>query len=189
MTRKRSRPIQKSNKKSKKKEIIIGIILIFIIIISISIAGIYANQPKKSNDETWGNAPDFTLLTIDGETFTLSDNYGKIILIDLMAAWCTWCLPQMEELEAVSEEKGNEIVIISVGVDQRESFNDIQDTFGEYTDKWTFVLDNNDENVATNYDVNGIPRLVFINKEGDIAFSHEGLMGKNDIISEIDKIK
>lgn len=188
MTRKRSRPIQKSNKKSKKKEIIIGMILVFVII-SISIAGIYANQPKKSNDKIWGNAPDFTLSTIDDETFTLSDNYGKIILIDLMAAWCTWCLPQMEELDAVSEEKGNEIVIISVGVDQRESFNDIQDTFGKYTDKWTFVLDNNDENVATNYDVNGIPRLVFINKEGDVAFSHEGLISKEDIINEINNIK
>ncbi len=188
MTRKRSRPIQKSNKKSKKKEIIIGIILVFIII-SISIAGIYASQPKKSNDEIWGNAPDFTLSTIDGETFTLSDNYGKIILIDLMAGWCSWCLPQMEELEAVLEEKGNEIVIISVGVDQRESFNDIQNTFGEYTDKWTFVLDNNDENVATKYDVNGIPRLVFINKEGNVAFSHEGLMSKEDIINEINNIK
>ena len=165
----------------KKEKVSVGILLILTVA--------FLSGCSESNDQAWGSAPDFTLSKIDGGTFTLSDNSGKIILIDLMAAWCYWCLPQMEELRAVSEEKGNEIIIISVGVDKSETFEDLQQKFGDYTDKWIFLLDNYDEDVASKYEVNGIPRLVFIDKKGDIAFSHEGLMDKNDIISEIDKIK
>ena len=51
------------------------------------------------------------------------------------------------------------------------------------------MLMTTDEDVALKYNVNAIPRLVFIDKKGDIAFSHEGLMSKERIIEEIEKIE
>ena len=141
----------------------------------------------ESSTDTWGDAPDFTLKTIDGETFTLSDHLGKVIIIDLMAAWCYWCLPQMAELEAVLEEKGDEILIVSVDVDKTETGEDIIDKFSDYVDKWTFVMDSYEEDVNNKYQVSGIPKLVIIDKEGNIYYSEAGLTSKEKLIEEINK--
>jgi len=119
-------------------------------------------MPQEPSAKSWGDAPDFTLTTINDETFTLSDHFGKVIVIDLMDAWCHWCKPQMDELDSVLEEKGDEIVIVSVDVDKSETNNDVMNTFGGHVEKWTFVLDNYTEEVSSKYKVTGIPKLVIL---------------------------
>ena len=156
------------------------LIIFSIILFSIILTGCF-----ESSNDIWGSAPDFTLNTIDGETFTLSDHFGKVIIIDLMAAWCYWCVPQMEELEAVLEEKGDEIVIVSVDVDKTETSDDVINKFGDYVDKWTFVMDSYKEDVNSRYQVSGIPKLVIIDKEGNIYYSEAGLTSKEKLIEEI----
>ena len=141
----------------------------------------------ESSNGMCGNAPDFTLTTIYGETFTLSDHFGKVIVIDLMAAWCYWCKPQLDELEAVLEEKGDEIVIVSVDIEKSETSDDVINTFGDYVDKWTFVMDNFEENVGNKYKVEGIPKLVIIDRKGNIYYSESGLASKEKLIEEINK--
>lgn len=140
-----------------------------------------------SSTTEWGNAPDFTLLTIDGETFTLSDNFGKVIIIDLMAGWCYWCKPQMAELEKIQEEKGNEIVIISIDVEKSETSEDVINAFGDYVDKWTFLMDVHEEDVSSKYNVYGIPKLVIVDINGDISYVNEGLTNKETLLQEINK--
>ena len=165
--------------------------LTILIMLSLSLlSGCFDSSDDSSNGSVngvWGNAPDFTLPTLDGETFTLSDHLGKVILIDLMAAWCYWCKPQMDELEAVLEEKGDEIVIVSVGITKSETSDDLRNTFGDYANKWTFVLDTYEEDVGSKYQVTAIPKLVIIDKQGNIYYSEAGLTSKEDLIELINQ--
>ena len=176
-------------KKSKKKNSKIFIILSAFIII-VATAGIYATtllneSTEKSSEITWGDAPDFTLQTLDGETFTLSDHLGKVIVIDFMTSWCTWCKPQMDELVDVLYEKQGDIFIVSVDVELGETRNDLEGPFGDYLDKWTFVMDNYEENVGGRYQVSSIPQTLIIDKTGNIFYVHSGLTSKEKIIEEI----
>ena len=83
-----------------------GIVLIFFIIIVIfgGIYVYYVSQESSPSEEVWGDAPDFTLKTIEGDDFTLSEHIGKVIVLDFMTSWCGWCIPQMGELEKVLKE-------------------------------------------------------------------------------------
>ena len=36
-------------------------------------------------------APDFTLPMIDGSTFTLSEQRGKVVMLQFTASWCGIC--------------------------------------------------------------------------------------------------
>ena len=81
-----------------------------------------------------GAAPDFSLETINDETFTLSDNLGKTVIIDLMAVRCPPCKTQMPELQELNMEKGDSIIIISIDVDGIYGMEDEEDVINAFSD-------------------------------------------------------
>jgi len=80
-------------------------------------------------------APDFTLETLYGNQFRLSEYRGTPVILDLMAVRCPPCEQQMPELQKVKKELGNDVVILSIDVDGAsgyESAQDVKDAFGTY---------------------------------------------------------
>ncbi len=80
-------------------------------------------------------APDFTLETLFGNQFKLSNYRGTPVILDLMAVRCPPCEQQMPELQKVKKELGNDVVILSIDVDGAggyESAQDVKDAFGTY---------------------------------------------------------
>ncbi len=50
------------------------------------------NDPNQRNPIPNGNpAPDFSLPGTDGKTYTLSQNLGKVVMLEFMAPWCPHC--------------------------------------------------------------------------------------------------
>jgi thiol-disulfide isomerase/thioredoxin len=78
-------------------------------------------------------APDFTLIDLDGNIFTLSDKTGQIVLLDFMATWCGPCQAAMPDLVKLYEEFGDKVVMISISVDP--SF-DTDEVLSGWRDQW-----------------------------------------------------
>lgn len=153
-------------------------ILIFCIISFSLLAGCMQQKPA-------GNAPDFTLKTFNGNTFTLSNHIGKVVVIDFMATWCGYCKWQMDELTKVKNEIDNNIVIISIDADVDESEEEVRGTFGDYVDKWIFAMDTSEENVAGKYQVSGLPKIIIVDVKGDVFYSSAGVTYSNILIDKI----
>lgn len=95
----------------------------------------YIDAINSGTIDALESAPDFTLTTFNDQEFKLSENKGKIIILDLMAVRCPPCHDQMPELQAVKEELGDDIIILSIDVDGAygmETEQDVVDTFKEY---------------------------------------------------------
>ncbi|MBS3778733.1 MAG: redoxin family protein [Candidatus Thermoplasmatota archaeon] len=93
----------------------------------------YVEAALNGTAENLGKAPDFTVTTFNDESFKLSDQQGKVILLDIMGVGCPPCEMQMPELQKIKLEKGKDITILSVDVYYSgETKQEVIDTYGEY---------------------------------------------------------
>jgi len=130
---------------------------------------------------TWGNAPDFTLPDLNGNSFTLSNLLGKFVVLAFVTTRCPYCLMEMEELEKVRNETGEDVAVVSIVIG--DTVRNIENVYGTYVDKWIFLIDN--KGVYSSYQVMGVPKIVIINQKGNIIYSNSGLTDYNFIMSKI----
>jgi thiol-disulfide isomerase/thioredoxin len=66
-------------------------------------------------------APDFELKTTQGETFKLSENIGrKVIVINFFATWCEPCREEMPELnQYYNEHKNDNFILLAIDADEK----------------------------------------------------------------------
>lgn len=52
-----------------------------------------------------------------GQSFSINDLKGKVVLVETMAIWCTTCLRQQGEVKALHEQLGARDDFVSIGLD------------------------------------------------------------------------
>lgn len=116
-------------------------------------------------------APDFTLPTLDGSTFTLSAQQGKPTIIFFMAYWCGTCIPEAQALSRLNQEYGEDISIIAIDVDP-SSTADLLNSFKEASGNGEYVwaLDIN-EDVFYSYQVRSLDTTYILDENGHIVYS------------------
>jgi thiol-disulfide isomerase/thioredoxin len=116
-------------------------------------------------------APDWTLLSAQGETVQLSEEIQEQPVVLLFwATWCPYCKALMPHLHSLRLEHGDEIKILAVNF--REDGNPVEfikDAGYDFT-----VLPNGDE-VAAAYNVYGTPGLIIVDQEQIIRFDLRSL--------------
>src|SRR5262249_4039286 len=131
------------------------------------------------------DAPDFTLTDLDGHLFNLKSQRGKAVLMEFWASWCGPCrleMPIVEKLHRDFRHKG----LIVVGINDedpevaQEFLQDKEFTFSMLVDK--------DGEVADQYEVDAIPTLVLINREGKIVHREVGLGSERPLLESLKKM-
>jgi peroxiredoxin len=132
-------------------------------------------------------APDFSVTGTDGEKFTLSENYGKVIVLDLMSTTCPACISEMKHLKELYQRYSPEDVsIVTIDIQKSDSNSELRTFKTEYGDNWTFARDTDD--VANKYNVNYTPTTVIIDKEGIIRYYGTGALSEQKLVEEIEKL-
>lgn len=123
------------------------------------------------------DAPLFDLPIYDSdETFHLEDYDGKVILLDFWATWCFPCKRQVPALRSINGRYGGDDFVI-IGVNTDEETPAREHKIYEYLEAGHLnvltTLDNNRTQVL--YDVQTIPTMILIGKDGKIKRVFRGL--------------
>lgn len=116
--------------------------------------------------ETGEQYRDFTAALVDGSSFTLSEQKGKVVLLNFWATWCGPCVGELPAFPRLIEDYGDQLSLIAVNC--RED----ADTVRAFLDKngYTFpVALDEDGTVSALYPTDGIPYTVVIGPDGTIA--------------------
>lgn len=116
-------------------------------------------------------APDFTLPMTDGSTFTLSEQRGKVVMLQFTAGWCGVCRKEMPHIESDiwQPNKDNKDFVL-VGIDREETLEDILPFIQEVGTTYPIAMDTNAD-VFAQYALreSGITRNVLIDRDGRIV--------------------
>lgn len=121
-----------------------------------------------------GLAPDFAFTDIaDGATRHLSDYVGQVVVVDLMATWCGPCAAAMPGLADIRADYEGAVEVLSIGVDNAETEQELADFRDEHKADWVFGFEEG-ETASAAYGTGWIPTMVVVDAKGGLLFRSIG---------------
>jgi len=181
---KREREPKKNKGWSRNKSLAVVFFVSLVLVV-----GVYAawqnTQPASNNKQL---APLFTLTDLDGNTVSLEDLRGKVVVLDFFATFCEPCKVEMAHLAQINENyASSEVVVMSIG-HSSDSGSGLRQFREDYNMTWTVVHDTSAEKVFDKYNVGPIPTLVIIDEDGYVHYRVEGTTSASTLSREIDKL-
>lgn len=99
-----------------------------------------------SSTENMGEAPQWFGVELtdvnSGETYTISDLKGKVVLVETMAIWCSNCLRQQKEVMALHEMLGvnEDLISIALDIDPNEDDDALKEYAASKGFDWVYTV-------------------------------------------------
>ena len=120
----------------------------------------------------------FQLVNLDGEYESLSDFKDKRLFINIWATWCGPCKAELPEIEALSNNR-DDIIVIGI-----EAGGADLDEIKEFTDKngltYKILVDNTGEFINW-LGVQAFPTTIIVDEHGEIVNARVGSMSYQDM--------
>lgn len=136
-----------------------------------------------TNTKTNDSAPEFTLKLTDGKDIKLSDNKGKVVIIDFWATWCPPCRRGIPDLVDIQKKYSKDIVVIGISLDT-ETIDDVVPFMKKFGINYP-VAYGTAEVVKAFGNIEAIPTSFIVDKTGQIVDKHIGLVDKSVYINKI----
>jgi cytochrome c-type biogenesis protein len=125
-------------------------------------------------------APAYQARTLDGDSVTLAELRGEVVLLNVWATWCVPCRQEIPELQALYEEHADRgLRVVGVTVDSRSAEEQVQrfiQDFGMTYEVWV----DPDQTAVSTFEAIGVPLTVLVDRDGRIVWRHLGAFQRGD---------
>ena len=129
-------------------------------------------------------APDFTLSDPDGQSVSLSQFKGKVVLMDFWASWCGPCIADLETLRKIKEQMAAQpVVFLNVSLDENEGA--WKRAIAKHQIQGVHVR--SDGQVTQAYNVSVIPRYYLVDPQGLIVEDRLRVFDVDEVVAKIEK--
>lgn len=134
-------------------------------------------------------AKDFTVVNGMGNETSLSDNFGKPIVVNFWATWCGPCVSELPYFNNLYEKYKGQVTFMMVNMTDgyQETMEDVKKFMHE--NSYTFpVFYDTSYSASSAYSVSSIPMSLFIEADGTIENTHLGAMSEEVLENYIEDL-
>jgi peroxiredoxin len=132
-------------------------------------------------------APEFELVSTEGETIRLSDFQGQPVILNFWATWCGPCRAEFPEFQKAAVDNADRLVIIGINNTAADQPDLIPGFLEEFGVTFPIVLDEDGQTIKS-YRILGLPTTIFIDSAGIINEVFTGPLNKAYIESKISEL-
>lgn len=174
----------------KPRKIRLGQVVILVLVLAL--LGLVAFQMRRNGPLAAGPvgqgqaAPDFTLTTFAGETYTLSELRGQVVVINFWASWCIPCEQEAFELENTWRHYKDQGVVF-IGVD----YVDTETEALAFIRRFDITYPNGADlgtRISQAYRIRGVPETYIVDQAGMLAQVDIGPTTQAALTSVIDSL-
>lgn len=144
--------------------------------------------PRLSPGPEGKPAPDFALPVMHGGErdgrVRLSEQRGKLVLLDFWASWCRPCQAQMAVLEKVRARYADRGLVV-LGINVSDSRPNALQYLARVKPSWV-VLEDSEGTADLAYDVEALPTLVAIDREGNVVAIRRRFVAERELAALIE---
>ena len=123
-----------------------------------------ASQGERLND--------FSITCVDGNVFKLSDQKGKVVVINLWATWCIPCVNELPNFDRISSEYHDDVSVIAIH--STPVTTDVPAWLSDHSFSIPFATDE-DGSVSELLNVSTVlPQTIVIDREGIVIYNSSG---------------
>ena len=124
-------------------------------------------------------ASDFTLRDINGQSVSLSEQRGNVVIMSFWATWCGPCREETPDFVEMQAKYGDGVRFLGVALEQdTDAVQDFADTYGV---NYPILVDTDGEIVKHYPDVFGLPTTLLLDGEGTIRKRWVGQVMPDDL--------
>ena len=123
-------------------------------------------------------APDFELPLLAGGTFKLSEQKGKVVVIDFWATWCGPCVRALPEMKKLAETyaENPDVVVVGFSTDEEKNRGQVEKLVAK--NKLAYPIGLGPAEAKTAFKVSGIPCIVVVGQDGVVQGRRVGFSPK-----------
>ena len=115
---------------------------------------------------------DFSITCTDGNVFRLSEQKGKVVVINLWATWCIPCVDELPNFEKISEDFTDEVSVIAIHSEPVTT--NVSAWLSDYSYTIPFAVDE-DGSVSELLNASTVlPQTIVIGKDGVVTYNRSG---------------
>lgn len=158
----------------------IAVIVGLVVVLGLFWRGLYLNPRELPPVLLGSKAVPFAAQELNtGETITLDQLRGKVVLLNFWASWCTECRTEHNSLLRLKEAFGKNPDFVMLGVVYQDKPEQAREFLRRLGSNYPHLLDQ-DGKIGIAYGVYGVPETFLIDRNGVIRCKHAGpIIGGN----------
>lgn len=137
-------------------------------------------KPTARPPEIGKPVPDYRAVTLTGDSVSLADARGRVVLLNVWATWCHPCREEIPILQAFHERyAARGLALVGVSVDARGQEGTIREFASDFGMTYSLWLDP-DERVQSTFLAIGVPATFLIDRAGVLRWRHVGPVRADD---------